>query len=208
MSTIKKQKKTRKSREAEMLSDIENLDIMLGGNHLERVRSEFNPIRGHDSLGYNAPENDEGNSYTNSRENRSTNSANYGHNSAGTDSSAEFNREMDEVMNSVSVQIQRAINDAISNQVLPEIQNALRAGSGQMTQKGWNVSAEKPERNSEDNPSQKIRSSSRSEPFRNCLNDENADSTHDNIQQVTLKRLNFWAFSEEPTWTVPGLLKK
>ena len=39
---------------------------------------------------------------------------------------------MDEVMNSVSVQIQRAINDALSNQVLPQIQKALRPGSGQM----------------------------------------------------------------------------
>ena len=31
---------------------------------------------------------------------------------------------MNEVMNNVSVQIQRAIDDAISNQVLPQIQNA------------------------------------------------------------------------------------
>ena len=69
---------------------------------------------------------------------------------------------MDEVMNSVSVQIQRANNDAISNQVLPQIQNALKVGSGSLTQKGWNVSAERPERIAEDNSSQKIRSSSRS----------------------------------------------
>ena len=47
-----------------------------------------------------------------------------------------------------------------------------------MTQKGWNVLAGGPECNSEDNASQKIRSSSRTEPFRNRLNDENADSTH------------------------------
>ena len=63
--------------------------------------------------------------FSNTRENRSSNSATYGHNSPGTDSSAEFNRlsgepnlrisrEMDEVMNSVSVQNQRAKNDAIS----------------------------------------------------------------------------------------------
>ena len=38
---------------------------------------------------------------------------------------------MDEMLNSVSVQIQRAINDAISNQALPQIQNAFRAGSDQ-----------------------------------------------------------------------------
>ena len=93
MPTTRKQKKARKSREAEMLSDIENIDIMLRGNHLERERSEFSdPIRGPDSSNYNAPENNGEDSYPNSRENISSDSANYGHNSAGTDSSAEFNR--------------------------------------------------------------------------------------------------------------------
>ena len=175
-----------------MLSEIGNLDILSGDNHLERGESdEFSDsIRRPDSPNYNALEGKEEYSYPNPGENRSNNNANYGYNSAGIDSSSEFERlsgelnlrismEMGEVMNSVSAQIQRAINDAISNQVLPQIQNALRAGSGQMTQKGWNVSAERQEGNSEDNPSHKIRISSRSEPFRNRLNDENADSTHD-----------------------------
>ena len=36
MPTTKKQKKARKSRGAEMLSDTEYLDIMLGGNHIEK----------------------------------------------------------------------------------------------------------------------------------------------------------------------------
>ena len=40
MPTTRKQKKARKSREAEMLSNIENLDIMLSGNPLEREESE------------------------------------------------------------------------------------------------------------------------------------------------------------------------
>ena len=44
-------------------------------------------------------------------------------------------------MNSVSVQIQRAITDAISSQVLPQIQNALMTGPGHTTQRGWNVPA-------------------------------------------------------------------
>ena len=47
-----------------------------------------------------------------------------------------ISRELDEMINSVSAQIQRAINDAISNQVLPQIQSALTAGSGHVTQKG------------------------------------------------------------------------
>ena len=41
MPTTRKQKNVRKSRGAEMLSDIENLDIMLEGNRLEREESEY-----------------------------------------------------------------------------------------------------------------------------------------------------------------------
>ena len=44
-------------------------------------------------------------------------------------------------MNSVSVQIQSAINDAISNQVLRQIQNAIAAGSEHVTRKRWDVPA-------------------------------------------------------------------
>ena len=41
MPTTRKEKKTRKSRELEMLSQIENLDIMLGENHFNaRERDE------------------------------------------------------------------------------------------------------------------------------------------------------------------------
>ena len=36
MPTTRKQKKARKSRGLEMLSDIENLDIMLGENHFDK----------------------------------------------------------------------------------------------------------------------------------------------------------------------------
>ena len=40
MPTTRKQKKARKSREADMFSDIKNLDVLLGGNHLERDDSK------------------------------------------------------------------------------------------------------------------------------------------------------------------------
>ena len=86
---------------------------------------------------------------------------------------------MDEIMNSVSVQIPRAINDAISSQVLPLIKSALKAGSGSLTQKGWNILTERPERYPEDHPSQKVRSSSRSEAARIRLCDEDTDNAHD-----------------------------
>ena len=41
MPITRKQKKARKSSEVDMLSDIENLDIMLGGNHLEREKVQL-----------------------------------------------------------------------------------------------------------------------------------------------------------------------
>ena len=67
MPTTRKQKKTRNSRGVEMLSDIKNLDIMLGGNHLERGESEFSDsIRRPDRPNYNALEDNEEDSYLNS----------------------------------------------------------------------------------------------------------------------------------------------
>ena len=84
-------------------------------------------------------------------------------------------------MNSVSVQIQRAINDAISNQILPQNQNALKAGSGQLTQKGWNVAAERPEYDAEDYRNERIRSNSKSEPVRNRLTDDHIDQAYDHL---------------------------
>ena len=62
---------------------------------------------------------------------------------------------MKEMMSTVNTQIQRAIDDAISNQILPQIQQALRAGSGHMTQNRWNVPAERLEINPEDYRSEK-----------------------------------------------------
>ena len=40
MPTTRKQKKARKSRGLEMLSDIENIDIMLGENHFNAREKE------------------------------------------------------------------------------------------------------------------------------------------------------------------------
>ena len=160
MPTTRKQKKARKSRGLEMLSDIENLDIMLGENHFDAREREgslnSNLPRRYRSFARNESENGDGKM---SRIQRTANSginAQFDRNSATAISSAEINRlsselnsrisrEMDEMMNSVSVQIQRAISDAISIQVLPQIQNVILAGSGHGTRKGWDVPSERPE---------------------------------------------------------------
>ena len=69
MTTTRKQKEARKSRGAEMLSDIKNLDIMLGGNHLEKEESEYCcSSRRSNNPNFNVHENNEENHYPNPRE--------------------------------------------------------------------------------------------------------------------------------------------
>ena len=165
MPLTRKQKKARKSRGIEMLSDIENLDIMHGENHYNRKEREesviSNQARRPRSLSRDEFENNGENNYLETGSFGPGTSANHGQNSTGGNSSAEINRlsselnsrlsrEFDDMMSSVNTQIQRAISDAISGQILPQIQSALNTGSGQSTLNRWNVPSERPEVNSEE----------------------------------------------------------
>ena len=188
MPITRKQKKTRKSRGLEILSDIENLDVKLGENHFNNMDREENIdsklARRPESATSNNVVNDDENLNLNRRDISSGIIADYGQNLVGTISQAEINRlsselnsrisreMMDEMMNSVSVHIQRAINNTISNQVLPHIQNAIMAGSVHVTRKGWNVSAQEPEANSEILRNAGTRNNSRSEHIQNRQNDD------------------------------------
>ena len=126
-----------------MLSDMENLDIMLRESHFNGPRRDESldstSIRRHESVTSNNLENEREDLYPNLRNPNVGAGAGYGQNPADMSSQAVINklssklnsrisREMDEMMNSVSVEIQRAINDATRNQVLPQIQNAIMAG--------------------------------------------------------------------------------
>ena len=161
-----------------MLSDIENIDIMLGENHFNAREREGSldsnlPTRSR-SFASNESENENGNVGRNQRNNYSRTNTEYDQNSVTANSSAEINRlsselnsrisrEMDEMMNSVSVQIQRAISDAISTQVHPQIQNVMMAGSGHGARKAWDVPSERPELNSEVQRNLNVKNNSRNE---------------------------------------------
>ena len=178
MLTTRKQKKARKSRGQELLSDIENLDIMLGENHFDRNERDeslnSNCARRQEStFGDEFDENSE-NRRLDSREINPENNTNYGQNSSEGNSSAEINRlsselssrlsrELDKTMSSLNTQIQKAISDAIGNQILPQIQTALNAGSGQMTQNRWSVPSERPEVYPEDTYGEKVKKTNRND---------------------------------------------
>ena len=84
------------------------------------------------------------------------------------------------MMNSVSVQIQRAISNAISTQVLPQIQNAIMAGSGPRTRKGWDVPSETPELIPEVQRNLNAKNSLRNEQDENQLNNGySVENVHD-----------------------------
>ena len=75
-------------------------------------------------------------------------------------------------MSSVSSQIQMAISEAIREQVLPQIQTALKSGQGQVPCKGWNVPAESPLYRSEETFNRKFSSSSRDEFPQSFIRDQ------------------------------------
>ena len=100
-------------------------------------------------------------------------------NSLSSELNSRLSREMDEMAGSVNTQIQKAISDAISNQILPQIQNALRAVSGLMTQNRWNVPAERQKINHEDYRSETTKINFRSEPTRDCLLENHQEQAYD-----------------------------
>ena len=86
------------------------------------------------------------------------------------------------MMNSVSVHIQRDISNAISTQVLPQIQNAIMAGSGPGTRKGWDVPSERPELISEVKRNLNAKNSLRNEQDENQLNNGySVENVHDMV---------------------------
>ena len=186
MPTTRKQKsEARKSREVDMSSDMENMDIILGSNHVEREEA----IRRPESSSYNALTNHDSNSHSNSRENEIKGFAGNGHNSREAVSNSEINRlsgelnqritqGMNDLMSRVSSQIKNVISEAINEQVLPQIEASLRFGQGQMPRKGLNVPAERPECRPEKTFNRKIKSSSRDEFPRSLIMGDDDEDTH------------------------------
>ena len=85
MPTTRKQKKARKSRGLEMLSDIENLDIMLGENHFDKNERDesisSNRTRRPESASGAEFDNNDENRYLDTRGNGLGTNADYGRNS-------------------------------------------------------------------------------------------------------------------------------
>ena len=81
-------------------------------------------------------------------------------------------------MSSVSSQVQRAINVAINEHVLPQIQANLKSGQGQIPNRRWEVPSRRPGCRSEGVLNHKFRISPRDEFPRNLNRNEDLEDTH------------------------------
>ena len=211
MSTSRKQKKARKPRESDMLSDIENLDILLAGiTETEREESEPSNFGTRpDSPCYDASMNQNTNSHSNSREAEvRTYDQNRNQSVREADSSSEFNRlsgelnqritqELGDFLSTVSSQIQKAINEATSYQPLPQIQATLRSGQGQMPERRWEAPVRGQGYRSEEALNRRFRSNSRDEFPR-------VSNRNEDLESRSFYRISSRSFSKtkEPTIAV------
>ena len=131
-----------------------------------------------ESPSHNALVNHVVNSHSNSRKDEIRSYTGNGRNSIEVDSCSEINKfsgevnrgsthEMNDLMSCERSQIQRAISEAINEQVLPQIQATLKSGQGLVPRSGREVSGRRPDCRSEEALSRKIRSSLRDEFPRN-----------------------------------------
>ena len=131
-STRRQKAKARKSRELDMMSDINNLDIMLGNpgeNPIERELAdaiEQSSVQGD----YEANEYQRNNySFVQENEPLRHNEVRQSFETFTNEFNLRLSQEMDSMMSMVHNQINRAISTAISERVMPEIQNIVSSMS-------------------------------------------------------------------------------
>ena len=132
-STRRQKAKARKSREMDMLSDIENMDVMLGNASNDPIERELVDAIEQSSVQRDIEANEYlGNQYTSFPHENNLPRQDDIRQSLETFSN-EFNlrlsQEMDSMMSMVHSQINRAISNAISERVIPEIQNIVSSMS-------------------------------------------------------------------------------
>ena len=129
-STRKQKAKERRSRQLEMLSDVENVDIMLGS--YSREDEDNNASESNLDSGSSRPQQS---SNTLGEDFRSLFNANSRENSEVTiettrlineEISNQMSRKLNEIKDSLNNQIQDAISSAITEQILPSNQNTLQ----------------------------------------------------------------------------------
>ena len=132
-STRRQKAKAKKSREMDMMSDIDNLDVMLGSGNENPIERELADAIEQSSVqgDHEANEYRRDNYRTFAQENGSLsqNEARQSFENFTSEFNLRLSQEMDSMMSMVHSQINRAINTAISERVIPENQNIVSSMS-------------------------------------------------------------------------------
>ena len=135
----------RRSQEADILSDVEKMDILLGNPNLTETQPDFD-FTSERPFGTTRESNSQEN------EIRATSEIT---NNLRKRMNLRTSQQMDGLMSTVNWQIQRAIHEAMNAQVLPQIQNTIRQVQNVNVGNG-NVQVKRPEQRPGDIASEQI----------------------------------------------------
>ena len=167
-STRRQKAKARKSRELDMMSDVDNLDLLLGNPGENPIEREFA-----DEIEQSSVQRDyEANDYQRNNYNFAQESEPFRHSEVRQSFETftnEFNlrlsQEMDSMMSMVHNQINRAISTAISERFIPEIQNivsSMSSSGNRDTETSMSLSSQENRENSSGLKSKILKKDSRS----------------------------------------------
>ena len=132
-STRRQKAKTRKSREMDMMSDMDNLDVMLGNGSENPIERELTEAIEQSSVRSDSEANlyqrDEYRNFSHENSEYRQNDVRQSFETFSNEFNLRLSQEMDSMMAMVHSQINRAISTAISEKVLPEIQNIVSSMS-------------------------------------------------------------------------------
>ena len=132
-STRRQKAKARRSREMDMLSDYDNLDVMLGSennNPIERELAEaIDQSSAHGDAGPNMYQENGFRDYIHENEPLRQNDVRQSFEAFSSEFNLRLSQEMDSMMSIMYSQIYRAITTAIAERVIPEIQNIANSMS-------------------------------------------------------------------------------
>ena len=132
-STRRQKAKTRKSREMDMMSDMDNLDVMLGNGSENPIERELTEAIEQSSVRSGSEANlyqrDEYRNFSHENSEYRQNDVRQSFETFSNEFNLRLSQEMVSMMAMVHSQINRAISTAISEKVLPEIQNIVSSMS-------------------------------------------------------------------------------
>ena len=132
-STRRQKAKARRSREMDMLSDYDNLDVMLGNennNPIERELAEaIDQSSAHGDDDTNVYHENEFRDYLHENEPLRQNEVRQSFEAFSSEFNLRLSQEMESMMSIMHSQINRAITTAIAERVIPEIQNIANSMS-------------------------------------------------------------------------------